>query len=83
MATNIDWGCKKILGAFPQRTVMEALLRDEKNIRYGWRLRKMKVSSSDRRERLLLLLALAYVLVVLIALICRAELSGKHWAFAV
>jgi hypothetical protein len=83
LATNLAWGWKKIVTAFAQRMMIEELFRDEKNIRYGWGLRQLKVSSAQRLERVLLVLAFAYLLLLLVGLVCRERLSAKHWASAV
>jgi hypothetical protein len=83
LATNLPWGWKKILTAFKQRMMIEELFRDEKNMRYGWALRQLKLSSAQRLERMLLVLAFAYLFLVLLGLVCRERLSAKHWASAV
>ena len=83
LATDLTWGWKKIVAAFKQRMMIEELFRDEKNIRYGWGLRQLKLSSGQRLERMLLVLAFAYLFLVLLGLICRESLSAKHWASAV
>jgi len=83
LATNLPWGWKKIVAAFKQRMTIEEMFRDEKNIRYGWGLRKSQLSSAERLERMLLVLALAYLFLVLLGLVCRERLSAKHWASAV
>jgi len=83
LATNLTWGWKKIVAAFTQRMMIEELFRDEKNIRYGWGLRQLKLSSAQRLERMLLVLAFAYLFLLLLGLVCRESLSAKHWASAV
>ena len=53
-----------------------------KNIRYGWGLRQLKIGTAGRLERLLLVLAFAYLLLLLIGLVCRDIMSEAHWASA-
>ena len=59
---------------------IEELFRDEKNIRYGWGLRQLKIGKAGRLERMLLVLAFAYLLLLVIGLVCRDTMSGAHWA---
>jgi hypothetical protein len=82
-ATNLTWGWKQIVAAFKQRMMIEELFRDEKNIRYGWGLRQLKLSSAQRLERMLLVPAFAYMFLLLIGLISQRRFSAKHWASAV
>ncbi len=39
---------------FKRRMSIKELFRDEKNIRYGWGLRQLKIGTAGRLERLLL-----------------------------
>lgn len=83
LATNLDWGWKKIVLAYGKRMSIEELFRDEKNIRYGWGLRQFKVSQPDRLERMLLVLAYAYLLLLLMGVICQQSYSQACWSSAV
>jgi len=80
LGTNLRWGLKRLAGAFKQRMMIEELFRDEKNIRYGWGLRQMKLSSVERLERIFLILAFAYILLLLMGLICKQSMSAAHWS---
>lgn len=82
LATDLRWGWRKVACAFKLRMSIEELFRDEKNIRYGWGLRQIELSEPERLERLLLALAFAYLLLLLIGVICQQQLSERHWAAA-
>ncbi len=83
LATDLEWGWRQIVSVFALRMMIEELFRDEKNIRYGWGLRQISLSSASRLERLLLVLAFAYLLLLLLGLICSQQLSAAHWASGV
>jgi len=83
LATDLDWGWRKIVGIFRHRMMIEELFRDEKNIRYGWGLRQIMLTSADRLERMLLVLAFAYLLLLMIGLVCADTLSPGHWASSI
>ena len=80
LGTNLKWGWRKIVGAFRRRMMIEELFRDEKNIRYGWGLRKLQLSSASRLQRMLLILAFAYILLLLMGLLCKETMSQAHWS---
>jgi len=83
LATDLMWNWRKVVDVFKLRMMIEELFRDEKNIRYGWGLRQLKVSTAERLERMLLVLAFAYLLLLMIGLVCRENMSEAHWASAV
>jgi hypothetical protein len=83
LATDLEWGWRQIVTVFAQCMMVEELFRDEKNIRYGWGLRQVSLCDAARLERLLLVLAFAYLLLLLLRLICTAQMSAAHWASAV
>lgn len=80
LGTDLDWPWRQVVAVFEQRMMIEELFRDEKNIRYGWGLRQMRLSSSARLQRMFLVLAFAYVLLLLMGLICKQNLSAAHWS---
>jgi hypothetical protein len=81
LGTNLRWGIRRLAQIFEQRIMMiEELFRDEKNIRYGWGLRQMRLSTTERLERMFLILAFAYILLLLMGLICKQQLSPAHWS---
>ena len=82
LGTDLMWNWRKVVDVFKRRMMIEELFRDEKNIRYGWGLRQMKVSTAERLERILLILAFAYLLLLMIGLVCRETMSEAHWASA-
>lgn len=81
--TDLEWGWKKLVRAFQRRMLIEELFRDEKNIRYGWGLRQLSLSTKHRLERMLLVLAFAYLFLLLPGLICAGTMSPAHWASGV
>jgi hypothetical protein len=83
LATNLEWGWKKVVLAYSRRMSIEELFRDEKNIRYGWGLRQFRVSSPERLERMFLVLAYAYLLLLLMGVLCQESYSQAHWSSAV
>lgn len=83
LGTDLSWNWRKVVDVFRLRMSIEELFRDEKNIRYGWGLRQTKVGNHRRLARLLLVLAYAYLLLLLIGLVCRETMSEAHWASAV
>ena len=82
VVTSLDWGWRKVSGAFGLRMKIEELFRDEKNLRYGWGLRQLSLSEPERLERMLLVLAFAYLLVLLVGIRCQQQLPQSHWAAA-
>lgn len=82
LGTDLDWNWRKVVAVFEGRMSVEELFRDEKNIRYGWGLRQTKVGSHGRLARLLVILAFAYLLLLVIGLVCRDTMSEKHWTSA-
>jgi len=82
LGTDLMWNWRKVVEVFKLRMSIEELFRDEKNIRYGWGLRQTKIGTAGRMQRLLLVLAFAYLLLLLIGLVCRDTMSEAHWASA-
>ena len=80
LGTDLDWPWRQVVAVCEQRMMIEELFRDEKNIRYGWGLRQMRLSSSARVQRMFLVLAFAYILLLLMGLICKQNLSAAHWS---
>jgi hypothetical protein len=78
LGTDLQWNWRKVVELFKRRRMIEDLLRGEKNIPYCWGLRQMKVSTAERLERLLLVIAFAYVLLLVIGLVCRENMSEAH-----
>jgi hypothetical protein len=66
LATDVEWGWRKVVGAHGLRMGIEELLRDEKNVRFGRGRRQTKVSDAQRLERLLLILV-------------GKEYRGQYW----
>ena len=64
----------RIDGLIAEHGVKEGGHRD-----LGWGLRQTKIGTAGRMERLLLVLAFAYVLLLLIGLVCRDTMSEAHW----
>jgi hypothetical protein len=83
LGSDLEWGWKKLITAFKRRMLIEELFRDEKNIRYGWGLRQLSLSTKHRLQRMLLVLAFAYLFLLLLGLICAETMSAAHWAAAV
>jgi hypothetical protein len=83
LATDLDWGWRKVGGAFQLRMSVEELFRDEKNLRFGWGFRHVTLTEAQRLERLLLVLAFAYLLLQLMGLTCQQQFSERHWAAAI
>ncbi|MHC5058862.1 MAG: transposase family protein [Planctomycetota bacterium] len=82
LGTDLPWNWRKVVETFKRRMSIEELFRDEKNIRYGWGLRQMKIGNAARLERMFLVLAFAYLLLLVMGLICRDTMSEAHWASA-
>ena len=80
LVTNLTWGWQHLVGVFRQRMLIEELFRDEKNLRYGWGLRQLSLSTAQRLEWMLLVLAFAYLLLVLMGLLAAARFSPAHWS---
>jgi len=51
LGTDLLWHWRKVVAVFKQRMSIEELFRDEKNIRYGWGLRQLKIGKAGRLER--------------------------------
>ena len=80
LGTDLDCSWRLIVAVFEQRMMIEELFRDEKNIRYGWGLRQLRLSSSARLQRMFMVLAWAYLLLLLMGLICKQNLSAANWS---
>jgi hypothetical protein len=81
LATDLEWGWRKVVGAHELRMSIEELFRNEKNLRFGWGPRRTEAGEAGRLERLLL--AFACLLLVPIGKSCRRQCSPSHWASAV
>lgn len=82
LGTDLPWNWRKVVEVFKRRMSIEELFRDEKNVRYGWGLRQMKIGTAARLERMFLVLALAYLLLLMMGLMRRDTMSEAHWASA-
>ena len=82
LGTDLPWNWRKVVEVFKRRMSIEELFRGEKNIRYGWGLRHMKIGTAARLERMFLVLAFAYLLLLVMGLVCRGTMSEAHWASA-
>jgi len=82
LATDLDWGWRKVCSAYGLRMQIEELFRDHKSLRYGWGLRQIELSEPGRLERLLLVLAFAYLCLVLMGLASERRFPQSHWASA-
>lgn len=82
LGTDLSWNWRKVVEVFKRRMSIEELFRDEKNIRYGWGLRQLKIGTAGRLERMFLVLAFSYLLLLVIGLVCRDTMSEAHWASA-
>ena len=80
LATDLDWGWRKVCSAYGLRMQIEELFRDHKSLRYGWGLRQIELSEPGRLERLLLVLAFAYLCLVLMGLASERRFPQSHWA---
>ena len=89
LGTDLGWQRRKVVAVFKGRMSIEELFRDEKpKVRpfrehpIGWGLRQMKVGNAARLDRMLLVLAFAYLLLLMMGVVCRETMSETYWASA-
>ncbi len=80
LGTNEDYPANTLVKAYRRRMAIEEMFRDEKNIRYGWGLRFVSLSTPERMECLILVLAIAYFLLILSGFFCHDKFDSSHWA---
>lgn len=61
-----DLSADQVAKLYGRRFTIEETFRDQKDIHFGWGLSATHIRSPDRRDRLLMLTAIAYVLMVLL-----------------
>jgi len=68
LSTNLKLGGRKVINIYSRRMQIEEMIRDEKNPRWGFGLRWVKLSNPHRWERMLLIAAVAYFILALYGL---------------
>lgn len=66
--TDLSINGEEIVKYYGRRFTIEEIFRDQKSTRYGWHLKELKVTRSDRLQRMVLILVIAYFLVTVIGL---------------
>jgi Transposase DDE domain len=80
LATSLTEGdARHIVALYARRMQIEETFRDAKNHRFGWSLRNVALSTSQRTQALLLLAVIAYVAVTLVGI--AAEKACAHRAY--
>ena len=74
LITDIDnMLAETIVNIYYKRMTIEETFRDEKNVLYGFALEKMKLSSAERYDKMLLIISYAYLLIMLFGLLMEQK----------
>jgi len=74
LATNLyDMKAEKIIKIYYKRMTIEETFKDEKNLLYGFALEKMKLSSAERYDKMLLIICYAYLFLTLLGVLMEKE----------
>lgn len=74
LITDIDnMLAETIVKIYYKRMTIEETFRDEKNILYGFALKKMKLSNAERYDKMLLIISYAYLLIMLFGLLMEQK----------
>jgi hypothetical protein len=80
LMTDLDCRPEDVAQIYGRRMKIEQVFRDEKNMRYGFSLRQVRVKDPSRLQRLLLLIAMAYIFLVAVGFLSQKKLSPRHWS---
>ena len=74
LLTNIDsLTVYEIIKIYYKRMTIEETFKDEKNVLYGFALEKMKLTSVERYDKMLLIISYAYLLIMLFGLLMEQK----------
>jgi hypothetical protein len=76
LATDLEERPAEIIGYYGSRMQIEESFRDAKSIRWGFRLRHVRLSTCERYQRLMMVVGLAYLF--LMAAGAQAERDKRH-----
>lgn len=76
LATDLDLPAAQVIGLYGRRMQIEESFRDVKSVRWGFKLRHVRLSQCRRYERLMMVLALATLFLVSVG--ARAERDRQH-----
>jgi hypothetical protein len=76
LATDLEDPSGQIIGYYGRRMQIEESFRDAKSIRWGFKLRHVRMSTCERFQRLMMVVALAYLF--LMAVGAQAEREKRH-----
>jgi len=79
LATDLQDKPSEIIAHYGRRMQIEETFRDTKSVRWGFKLRHVRLSSSERFERIMMVVALAYLF--LLAVGTQAERHKRHRRF--
>lgn len=79
LATDLDLPPQQVIALYGRRMQIEESFRDLKSIRWGFKLRQVRLHDCERWERLLLVVGLATLL--LMAVGAQAERDRRHHRF--
>jgi DDE family transposase len=76
LATDLEDRPREIIEMYGRRMQIEECFRDAKSVRWGFKLRHVRLGSCLRWERLMMVVALAYLFLMGVG--AQAEKQGKH-----
>lgn len=81
LVTNLDDEARQVAGAYARRFECEETFRDQKDLRFGFGLKLVRLSEAVRYERLLVVVAVACMMAFAVG--ARCEEIGLHRHFQV
>jgi hypothetical protein len=76
LATDLEGRPSDVIGCYGRRMQIEESFRDTKSVRWGFKLRHVRISTSERFQRLMMVVGLAYLF--LMAAGAEAERHKQH-----
>lgn len=76
LATDLDLQAAQVIGLYGRRMQIEESFRDVKSVRWGFKLRHVRLSECRRYERLMMVVALATLFLLSVG--ARAERDRRH-----
>lgn len=79
LVTDLELPAAQVIGLYGRRMQIEESFRDVKSVRWGFKLRHVRLSQCRRYERLMMILALATLFLVSVGARAERDLRHRRW----